>query len=283
MLRSARIAVPAILPILLFSAQFALHGQALMVGPTTVEFKAQVGATAPQQQSVLVLGNQTSSPVVSVTVSNASWLSTPEPTVNIPRRITLVASPSGLPVGTYTGTVTLQNVSTPPLQIPVTLVIASSSQVSVSKNSLQFVYHTATGKGTSLSDATGAYLNTSSDQIVVSSAGNPLAYTSSVSTSDGANWLIAAPTTGNTPDSMVVRISPAGLAAGSYSGIITLQSPSGGTPITVSVSLVVSGNPYLAPSPTALNLAAYSGAVAPVTQSLVLNSPGIVTYVIKKT
>lgn len=280
MLRSARLSTVALFPLLLFTAQSALHGQALMVGPTSVEFRAQAGSTAPQQQSVLVLGNQTTSAIVSISVTSTSWLTTPEPTVSIPKRITLIANPTGLIPGTYTATVTIQNVSTPPVLLPVTLVVSPSSQVAVSKSALQFIYHTISGKGTSLSDTTGAFLNTSSDQIVVTSTGNPIPYTASVSTSDGANWLVAAPTTGATPDALVVRISPSGLPAGSYSGTITLQSSAGGTPVSVSVQLVVSASPYLAPSQAAINLTAYSGTVAPVTQSLVLNSSGIVPYVV---
>ena len=280
MLRFARIPAPILLPAILFSAHLALHGQALMVGPTSVEFRAQAGATATQSQSVLVLGNQTTSPIVSVNVANASWLSTPEASIAVPHRITLIANPTGLQPGTYTGTVILQNVSTPALQMPVTLVISATSQVAVNRGALQFVYDTTASKGTSLSDTTGTFLNASTDQIVVTSFGNPIAYNTSVTTSDGANWLIAAPTTGNTPDALVVRISPAGLATGVYTGAITLQSPSGGNPVSVSVQLVVSANPYLAPSSTALNLTAYSGAIAPVTQSLVFNASGVVPYVI---
>ncbi|HEY3440912.1 MAG TPA: hypothetical protein VGK29_09180 [Paludibaculum sp.] len=280
MLRSTRISSTALLPILLLSAQLALHGQSLMVGPSSVEFRAQVGATTAQSQSVLLLGNQTTSNTVSVTVSNASWLSTPEAIVTIPRRITVVANPAGLPAGTYTASVTLQNAGSQPLQIPVTLTVAAGSQLGVNKSTLQFVYHTVSGKGTSLSDSTGAFLHSSSDQIVVTSTGNPLAYTTSVTTSDGANWLIAAPTTSSTPDTLMVRVNPAGLAAGTYTGTITLQAPAGGVPVAVSVQLIVSANPYIAPSSTALNLAAYSSAIAPVTLPLVLNASGTVPYAV---
>jgi hypothetical protein len=267
---------------LLCAAQVAGYGQALMVGPTSVEFRAQAGSATPQQQSVLIAGNQTTSAIVSISVSSASWLSTPEPTVSLTttKRITLTANPTGLIPGTYTATVTLQNVSTPPVLLPVTLVVSPGSQITVSKSALQFIYHTTSGKGTSLSDTTGAFLNTSSDQIVVTSTGSPIPYTASVSTADGANWLVAAPTTGATPDALVVRISPSGLPAGSYSGTITLQSSAGGTPVSVSVQLVVSASPYLAPSQAAINLTAFNATVAPVTQSLVLNSSGIVPYVV---
>ncbi|MBL0159020.1 MAG: hypothetical protein IPP47_18200 [Bryobacterales bacterium] len=280
MLRFARISSTAILPVFLLSAQLALHGQSLMVGPSSVEFRAQVGATTSQSQSVLLLGNQTTSSTVSVTVSNASWLSTPEAIVTIPRRITITANPAGLPAGTYTANVILQNAGSPPLQMPVTLTVSASSQLVVNKSTLQFVYHTGSGKGTSLSDATGAFLHSSSDQIVVTSTGNPVAYTTSVATSDGANWLIAAPTTSSTADTLMVRVNPVGLVAGAYTGTVTLQAPAGGLPVAVSVQLVVSTNPYVAPSAAALNLAAYSGAVAPVTLPLTLNASGTVPYVV---
>lgn len=282
MLRSlpGRIRTLGVLPIFLFSAQSVLLGQALMVGPTSVEFRVQAGASATQQQSVLVLGDQTTNSVVSVSIANGSWLSTPKATITIPERITLVANPAGLPAGTYTASVTLQNASTPPILLPVSLVVSPSSQVSLSRNTLQFAYHTTSGKGTSLTDATGVFLNTSSDQIVVSSSGNPVAYTASVSTSDGSNWLIAAPTTGTTPDALVIRINPGTLPVGTYTGTVTVQAPSGGSPVSASVQLIVSTTPYLAPAPTALNFTAYSSSVAPVTQQLVLNSSGSVPYVI---
>ena len=75
-----------------------------------------------------------------------------------------------------------------------------------------------------------------SQTLTVSSAGLPLTFTITTTTSSGGEWLIAG-TTGNTQQPIAVSIL-GGLPAGTYKGAITITPTTPGyTPITVAVTL----------------------------------------------
>ncbi len=103
-----------------------------------------------------------------------------------------------------------------------------------------------------------------SQPLSVSSSGAALAFSASAS---GGSWLTVNPGSGNTAATLSVSASPAGLAAGAYTGTITVSAPSAtNSPQTVTVSLVVtSAGPASGPRPSAVvNAASYvGGAVAP--------------------
>ena len=79
-----------------------------------------------------------------------------------------------------------------------------------------------------------------SQTLVIVSPGATLTFTAAASTTAGGNWLAVSPTNGNVATTLTVSINPAGLAAGTYNGTVTITpSGAGNTPQTVPVKLTV--------------------------------------------
>ena len=77
---------------------------------------------------------------------------------------------------------------------------------------------------------------------VNNSGAGTLAFTATATTVAGGSWLVVSPTSGTAPATLQVSVSSATLAAGTYSGTITVASTSLGvtnSPQVVSVSLIV--------------------------------------------
>ena len=103
-----------------------------------------------------------------------------------------------------------------------------------------------------------------SQSLAVSSTGAALTFTAVASTSTG-NWLSIGSASGTTPAAISVSVNPSGLAASAtpYQGEITL-TPSGGSPMQVSVKLTVSaaGAPVITPGGI-INASGYQTTLAP--------------------
>jgi len=81
-------------------------------------------------------------------------------------------------------------------------------------------------------------------------AGN-VGWTASVRTSAGGNWLTVTPASGTAPTTARVSVSSTGVAAGVYTGLITVQSTTGGLLQVVAATLVITkALPILQPSQT---------------------------------
>jgi uncharacterized protein (TIGR03437 family) len=106
----------------------------------------------------------------------------------------------------------------------------------------------------------------------ISSSGAALSFSASASTTTGGNWLTVNPTSGTSPASLSVSVTPTGLPGGVYQGAITL-TPSGAPSATFSVSLTVTGAG--APSFTAasiVNATGYQNKLAPDTVFAIFGS-----------
>ncbi|MBL8216809.1 MAG: putative Ig domain-containing protein [Bryobacterales bacterium] len=64
-------------------------------------------------------------------------------------------------------------------------------------------------------------------------------YRASVTTDDGAGWLVVSPEEGEAPGSLTVRANPAGLSAGRYAGRIDVRSRTGDAVNSIEVTLEV--------------------------------------------
>ena len=79
-----------------------------------------------------------------------------------------------------------------------------------------------------------------SQTVVIISPGATLTFTAAASTTSGDSWLSVSPTSGTVGTTLTISVNPAGLAAGSYNGTITITpSGSGNAPQTVPVKLSV--------------------------------------------
>jgi Viral BACON domain len=114
--------------------------------------------------------------------------------------------------------------------------------------------------------------------VALSSSGSAISYT--VSTS--ATWLTATPASGTTPGNVSVSVAPQSLAAGTYTGSVTLTSSgASNSPKTIPITLTVTATsqPTLAATPSTLSFNYTSGGATPAAQTVGLtSSSGTLSY-----
>ena len=206
--------------------QLTVLAGTISAAPASLTFGQVVNGPAPATQTVTVSGTPGA---IGVTVATSvdsnsgsvNWLSATPTTGTTPATITISANAGSMPVGPYSGKVTITAVfpgaSGSPITIPVTLNVVTGQTLSVSPTTLNFTY--------SLGAAAPA-----AQTVQVSSAGGaaPLTapFTTAITTTpSGGTWLGVSPTSGNTPANLSVTISPTGLSAGNYTGTITFHRP----------------------------------------------------------
>jgi uncharacterized protein (TIGR03437 family) len=204
----------------------------LSAAPASLAFSYQVGGTAPAAQALNIASSGASlSFTASVsTSSGGGWLTVNPPGAAAPATLSIMAIPSGLAPGSYSGAVTITalGASNSPLTIPVALVVTSNLTLTVNPGSLAFNFQ-AGGPAPA------------SQTLSVASSGVALNFTASASTTTGGNWLGVSPTGGGvTPATLSVSANAAGLAAGNYIGSITVASTGAvNSPQTIGVTLTV--------------------------------------------
>jgi hypothetical protein len=111
----------------------------------------------------------------------------------------------------------------------------------------------------------------------VTSSGTAIAFTTTVGTTSGGNWLTATPAGGNTPQAVSVAVNPAGLTAGTYKGTVAIASTgASNSPQMVGVTFTIGATatkPNLTSTPTSLTFNA-SGSTAVAPQTLAIASSG---------
>ncbi len=231
-----------LLAISALSPAFAQTTQTLTANPTALTFTYQNGAALPIAQSVQVQSAPVGlnfSTAVSGTAFNAAWLLVSASTGKAPFTLKVQVNPTGLPAGSYAGTVTLTGTtgaSPPTAAIAVTLVIsAAPPTISSSPQSVDFTYVTRT--------PIPAPSLTSS--FILWSNGAPLSATMTVT---GATWLKINPT-GNISlvglfNTITLVVDPTGLTPKVYNATVKISAPaSANKNLTVNVSLTVNAAP----------------------------------------
>jgi uncharacterized protein (TIGR03437 family) len=194
--------------------------------PASVTLTTLSGSTVVQRD-VLLNSSLSNVPfTASVSTTTGTWLSVVTSSNILPATISIIANPTGLAVGTYTGSVVIANQGVTLATIPVTLTVSPAATLQLSPSTLTFNYETS---GT-----------------------QPAAQTVQVTAANGANipwnaaivssgtWLQINPTSGTTPGTINVSVTPTGLAAGTYTGSITVASTgASNSPQTVNVTLNV--------------------------------------------
>ncbi len=145
-----------------------------------------------------------------------------------PKDLTAAVNTSGLAAGTYTATITIDGggVSGSPRTVPVTLTLSPPSPpvLAITPSSLTFG---ATVGGTAPPTQAVSISNT---------GGGTLSFTAS----DDQPWLSVSPGSGTAPGTVNVGVDPTGLAAGTYTGTVTITaSGATGSPKTVAVTFTV--------------------------------------------
>jgi uncharacterized protein (TIGR03437 family) len=212
--------------------------------PTTLVFNGVPANTSSQPQNLFVNSNS-SNTTVSV-LTNQSWIMV-APVVNnvgtMPVTLPVSVNTKGLAQGTYLGNIAFAVSGTSTIQqnVAVNLTVSGSSVLSASPSSISFTAQ----QGSNTASPSPA-------NVKILSSGPALNYTITAQTqSGGANWLLLGSTSGTSgdPNGFNVFANPTGLAAGTYTGTITVQSTSTADSVQISVILTVSANATLTVSP----------------------------------
>ncbi|MFN7923114.1 MAG: BACON domain-containing carbohydrate-binding protein, partial [Bryobacteraceae bacterium] len=213
----------------------------LTVSPSALTFSASAGGTTPPAQPLYVVNG--GGGVLTWTASaDAAWIGL---TINSGGMF-VQPNLTGLASGTYTGniTITATGAAGSPQTVPVTLNLAAAtpSAISSSPASLTFNHYVGGARPTAR-------------LLSLTNLGNgSIPWTAS----SNQTWLSAGQPSGSTSALLPISVQPNGLAAGTYTGAITLSSTAGsGSTATVPVTLNVIDptplrNRYAAPngSPT---------------------------------
>jgi len=220
--------------------------------PTSVSFTYTVGGTLPAAQNVM-LGSTGSA--ISFTAAGAMpWVGVTPTIGTTPATLSITANPAGLAPGSYSSmvTVTSSGAGNSPFQIPVMLTVTGATMLTVSPTSLAF---SADLGGTTPSP----------QSLMVSLGALVVPFTAAATTTSGGTWLSVMPTSGNTPATLMVSVNPAGLAAGTYTGMVNLTSTSTTGTTVVPVTLTVVG---ITVTPPTLTFNYATGSPAPPPQSV---------------
>jgi len=231
-----------------------LNAGTIAATPTALTFSQVQGGAAPAAQTVNVTGTPgaLSFTTSATTSTGGSWLTATPASGATPGAVQVSVNSGSLGAGQYTGTVAIASAGATgsPITVTVTLTVVPPQSLAASPSTLTFA-------------AIANQPAPNAQTVSLTSSGSGVPFTLAATTQSGGNWLSVSPTSGVTPAQLTVSVASQSLAAGNYTGAITISSPNSTTPVTVTVNLAVSAIPT--PVITAVkNAASYSvGAVSP--------------------
>lgn len=256
-------------------------GPPLAVVPAALTFSLNQGEATAATQSVVISnsGSTAESFTASATTgSGGDWLSVSPGSGSVAAfatsSLSISVDPSKLSTGTYLGTVSI-SAGTQQFEIPVTATVSGGqAQLQISQSGLFFE-----------TVANGGQPPSQSVTVLNGGSGSLNFSVSTSTTSGGANWLSASPSSGAVTSSqsasVAVKINTAGLGAGDYYGQVQFSS-SGATnsPQTVAVVLhIASAATHLGASvdPTGLVFIGSAGGADPTAQTISVTNPATST------
>ena len=250
-------------------------GPATSVDPKGLSFSLTQGA-APASQTVTISNHSAQVDTFSASASvnsGANWLSVSPGAGTIPSfgsgTLSIVADPSKLQPGTYSGTVTI-SVGGQSFTVSVLVTVASSQpNILLSETGLRF--QAVTG-GSATSPQTVTVLN---------SGAGTLNFNVKASTISGGNWLSVSPSSGtsggSSTGSATFSVNAAALAPGDYYGQATFTaSGAANSPQVVSVVLNVlspANSPGAFVQPSGLIFVGSAGGTNPAAKTLSITNP----------
>jgi uncharacterized protein (TIGR03437 family) len=215
---------------------------AIALSQSSLQFSYTPGGTVPAAQTVTIT-NSGGGSLLWTASSSAPWLTVTPTSDSAPSSISVSVSPAGLSSGSYQGTVQISSsgVSNSPQSITVTLTVAAGgATLAVAPQTLTFQY--------AIGSAPPAAQNVS----ITNGGSGTLTWTAS----DSDSWVVLSPPSGTAPGSLAISVSPAGMAAGSYSSNVQIAAGgAAGSPATITVQLVVQTS-------TGINVAAVTNAAS---------------------
>ncbi|MBX9659750.1 MAG: choice-of-anchor D domain-containing protein [Nitrospiraceae bacterium] len=231
---------------------------AIGVSPRSLSFTAQAGAN-PAAQTLIV--SNTGGGTLSWSASdNATWLSVSPASGTGNSAVTASVTTGTLATGSYSGAITLSATGAASVTIPVALTITAAPvppAIGLSPTSLSFTAQ----QGSS---------NPTAQSVTISNTGGG---TLGWSVSHDATWLGHTPNTGTGAGTVTISVTTGTLAAGTYSGQVTLW-PTGATPVILPVTFTVTAAPAITLAPSGLSYAATQGAANPANQNVSLTNSG---------
>ncbi len=209
----------------------------LAVSPTSLTFSATQGGSNPTNQTLSIsnAGSGTLSWTATASVStptSGTWLSVSPSSGTAPSTLTVSVNISGLVAGNYSGSITVtgSGASSSPQSISVSLTVAALPAISLSASSLTF-------------SAVQGGANPANQTVNISnSGGGTLNWTATaqVTTPSGGTWLSVSPSSGTAPSTLTISVNLGTLAAGTYSGTITVAATgASNSPQTINVTLTL--------------------------------------------
>jgi hypothetical protein len=231
----------------------------LNIASSLLSFQGYIGSGNPPTQA-LQLSLQTGGSfnttqtwqATATTSSGGNWLSV-SPVSGTASTLTVSANITGLPVGTYSGLISMQNAG--PAYTQVTLSI-SQPLVTVAPSLLTF---------------NGTIGTPLAPQTIAVTSGS--AWTASAATVSGGPWLSASPASGTGNGTVSVSVSLGGLGAGTYMGTVSVAVASA-PPAVVNVTVNVAG-PTVSVSPTTLTFTQVEGTTAAAQSIQVAATPAV--------
>ncbi len=258
------------------AVQVSLTVGQLGATPTSLSFNYLMGGQIPGSQVVQISAqSQVAFNSTVTTTTGANWLLVAPSAGTAPGSVSISLNPNVVPTlaqGNYSGTVTLTPTTgnPAPLNIPVTLSVSPTPQLTITPAALSFNYQV------------GGTNNQVQQTVSLASTGNPLNFGVTFTTSSGGPWLVVNPTGGVTPSALTVGVQPASLSPGTYQGTITVMAPGASAPSqNISVTLTVSVNPLLSLSPNALEFTYQVGTPSPAAKTITpVSTSGALNYVV---
>ncbi len=235
--------------------------QAVTVSPTSLQINYQVGDPNPSVQPFFLTGS--ASTFTASASSTANWLAVNPTFGSSPATLTALVSPGRLAPGSYTGTIQIFPAGAAVQTITISLNVVAPQNLTLSPNALSFAYQIG---GSS----------PASQIVTVACAGSALSFRPAA-TSLG-NWLSSTVPNAQGNNQIIVSVNPAGLAANSYAGTVSIFGVGAcNTSHSVPVSLVVSGvaPQALTSSSSSLVFSYQIGGAFPVAQSVSVGCAGV--------
>ncbi len=239
----------------------------LTASSTTLSFNAQFGGSAPAAQGIVVGSTGGALTYSASASSDKNWLNispnagvtgTPTGTVSVTINQGVLST---LGVGTYNGSIVISptNGDQYNLQIPVTLTIGTSSQISAAPQALFFSYQIGQSSPAAQTITLASPQNVGFSVATALSGSNPAGC-------GNASWLAATPQTSplTAPNVLTVTVNTTGMTPATCTGTIKITYGASNTELDVPVTLFVATTPLLNISlPQAFGV-----------ESTVLNAPG---------
>ena len=243
--------------------------------PSGITFTAKAGAGAPPNQTIALNAINTTVRRTWTVSKSSNWLQVSPASGDIfdtPDYLTVAVNTSGMGQGIYTDTIVVRlvdpsgNVKTTTTSVTLNLTGGSSSPtIALSRTSMSF----SGSAGGSVPPAQSISLS------------NPGGGTLSWSISATVPWLLVTPASGTTTtetDTISVTTNIAGLAAGSYTGMLIMSGNGANAPQQVMVTLTLSNpsvqSPILSVSLGTLSASAVQGTKGPLVYKIDISNTG---------